>query len=58
MSIDDVVAALNAISDRASLVAFMAPLRLPSNLSDFDRGRLHAALCGAARRAWPEAKKA
>lgn len=52
MTIDAVIAALNRINDRAELVAFMAPLRLPANLDDFERGRLTAAFVAAASRCW------
>jgi hypothetical protein len=52
MTIDAVIAELNAINDRAELVAFLTPLRLPANLDDFERGALSAALMRAASRCW------
>jgi hypothetical protein len=52
MTIDAVIATLNEISDRAELVAFLAPLRLPTNLDEFDRGRLSTAVVEAASRCW------
>jgi hypothetical protein len=57
VSIDEVVAELNGITDWPSLLAFVTPLRLPTNLSDFDKGRLQSAYCGAATRAWKERQK-
>jgi hypothetical protein len=52
MTIDAVIAELNKIGDRAELIAFLAPLRLPTNLDEFDRGRLSAAVVAAASRCW------
>ena len=42
--VDQLVAALDAISDRAELVAFLAPLRAPNDLSDSERARLTSAV--------------
>jgi hypothetical protein len=57
MTIDEVVAELNAITGWAELLAFVTPLRLPPHLSDYDRGRLQSAYCGAATRAWKDRQK-
>jgi hypothetical protein len=54
VSIDDVVGKLNSITGWAELLAFLAPLRLPDNLSDYDKGRLASAYCGACSRAWKD----
>ena len=40
MIVDQLIAALDAISDRAELVAFLAPLRAPNDLPDNERARL------------------
>jgi len=50
--VDQLVAALDAISDRAELVAFLAPLRAPNDLSDSERARLTSAVVRAASRCW------
>jgi hypothetical protein len=50
--VDQLVAALDAISDRAELVAFLAPLRAPNDLSDSERARLTSAVVRAAGRCW------
>jgi len=52
MSLDEVVSALASINDRASLIAFLAPLRLPPSLSDAERARVTSALLAAASRVW------
>jgi hypothetical protein len=52
MTIDAVVAELDRISDRAELVAFLTPLRLPVNLDGPERAMLTAALIAAASRCW------
>jgi hypothetical protein len=52
MTIDAVIAELNAINDRAVLVAFLAPLRLPLDLDGPERARVTAALIAAASRCW------
>jgi len=49
---DELVAAFASISDRAALIAFLAPLRLSKDLSDFDRARVTRALIDAASRCW------
>jgi hypothetical protein len=50
--VDALIADLNAIDDRASLLAFMAPLRCPDNLGEFERARLTSALIRASVRCW------
>ena len=50
--VDQLVAALDAISDRAELVAFLAPLRAPNDLPDSERARLTSAVVRAASRCW------
>jgi hypothetical protein len=52
MTIDAVVAELAKIDDRAELIAFLSPLRLPTGLPEFERARLTAALMAAASRVW------
>jgi len=52
MSVDKIIAVLDGIDDRASLIAFLAPLRLPTGLPEFDQARLSNALMAAASRAW------
>jgi hypothetical protein len=42
--VDQLVADLDAISDRAELVAFLAPLRAPNDLPDSERARLTEAV--------------
>ena len=52
MIVDQLIAALDAISDRAELVAFLAPLRAPNDLPDSERARLTSAVMRAASRRW------
>jgi len=52
MTIDTVIAELNAINDRAELVAFLTPLRLPLDLDGLECARMTAALIAAASRCW------
>jgi hypothetical protein len=52
MTIEAVIAGLNAINDRAELVAFLTPLRLSTNLDGPERARVTAALIAAAGRCW------
>jgi len=52
MIVDQLIAALDAISDRAELVAFLAPLRAPNDLPDSERARLTSAVVRAASRCW------
>jgi hypothetical protein len=52
MTVDDLVAVLESIDDRAELIAFLTPLRLPTGLPEFERARLTAALMAAASRVW------
>jgi len=52
MSLDDIIAVLDATNDRAELIAFLTPLRLPTGLPDFDRARLSKALMAATSRVW------
>ena len=52
MSVDQIIAELDGIDDRASLIAFLAPLRLPTGLPEFDQARLTSALVAAASRVW------
>jgi len=44
MTVDEILAMFATIHDRAALVAFLAPLRLSKDLSDFDRARVTCAL--------------
>ena len=52
MTVDEILAMFATIHDRAALVAFLAPLRLSKDLSDFDRARVTRALIDAASRCW------
>jgi hypothetical protein len=52
MTIDAVIAELDRISDRAELVAFLTPLRLPLDLDGPERARVTAALIAASSRCW------
>jgi hypothetical protein len=52
VTIDAVIDELNAINDRGELIAFLAPLRLPTNLDGPERARVTAALIAAASRCW------
>jgi len=52
MSVDEVIGAFEAIDNRAELVAFLAPLRMPDGLDEDDRARLTSALVAAATRVW------
>ena len=52
MTIDAVIVTLNSINDRAELVAFLAPLKVPHGESDLDRARLTTAVISAASRCW------
>jgi|SRR6516162_622522 len=52
MNVDELVATFATINDRAALIAFLAPLRLPPNLSEQEKARVTAALLVAAGRCW------
>jgi hypothetical protein len=52
MTVDKLVAELDGINDRAELLALLAPLRLPTNLSAQERARVTIALVVAASRCW------
>jgi hypothetical protein len=52
MTVDDIIAILDATNDRAELVAFLAPLRAPNGLPDSERARLTGAVVRAASRCW------
>jgi hypothetical protein len=52
MSADDIIAALDAVNDRAELLALLAPLRVPDNADNFTRARLTNALIRASVRCW------
>jgi hypothetical protein len=52
VTVDDIIAILDATSDRAELVAFLAPLRAPNDLPDSERARLTSAVVRAASRCW------
>ena len=52
MIVDQLIAALDAISDRAELVAFLAPLKAPNDPPDSERARLTRAVVRAASRCW------
>jgi hypothetical protein len=52
MTIDAVIATLDKISDRAELIAFLTPLRLPLDFDGPERARVTAALIAAASRCW------
>jgi hypothetical protein len=52
MTVDDIIAVLNGINDRAAVIAYLTPLRLPMGLPEPDRARLTAALMAAASRVW------
>jgi hypothetical protein len=52
MTVDEILATFATIHDRAALVAFLTPLRLSNDLSDFDRERVTRALVAAASRCW------
>jgi hypothetical protein len=51
-TVDEIIAMLDGITDRASLLAFLAPLRCPDSISDDDRARLTEGLMRAAARCW------
>jgi hypothetical protein len=52
MTVDQLVAIFGTINDRAALIAFLAPLRLPHGLPETERARVTAALIAAAARCW------
>jgi hypothetical protein len=52
MTVDDIIAVLDATNDRAELIAFLTPLRLPLGVPEPDRARLTTALMAAASRVW------
>jgi len=52
MSVDELIATFATIHDRAALVAFLTPLRLPTDLPEHDPARLTSALVAAASRCW------
>jgi hypothetical protein len=54
MTADDIIAMLDATKDRAELLGLLAPMRLPESVSDFDRGRITAALTRAAAPCWKD----
>jgi hypothetical protein len=49
---DEIIATFAAIHDRAALLAFLAPLRIPRDLPEAERARLTDALVAAASRCW------
>jgi hypothetical protein len=49
---DDVIDALNGITDRAELIALLTPLRMPRGLNEHDRARVTSAVVAAASRCW------
>jgi len=51
MTTDELIATF-ASNDRAALIAFLTPLRLSKDLSEFDRERVTRALIDAASRCW------
>jgi hypothetical protein len=52
VTVNELVTIFASINDRAELIAFLAPLRLPHDLSDNDKSRITHALIGAASRCW------
>jgi hypothetical protein len=53
MTVDELIATFaTTIHDRAALIAFLAPLRLPPNLSEQEKARVTVALLTAASRCW------
>jgi len=52
MTVDQLVAIFATINDRAALIAFLAPLRLPDGLSENERARVSDALVAGAARCW------
>ena len=48
--VDDLVADLDAINDRAELVAFLAPSKAPNDPADSERARLTRAVVRSASR--------
>jgi hypothetical protein len=50
--LDAILAELDRIDDRANLVGFVAPLRLPYNINNDERARVLDALTRATARAW------
>jgi hypothetical protein len=52
MTVDEIIATFATIHDRAALVAFLTPLRLPTDLPEHDRTRLTNALVATASRCW------
>jgi hypothetical protein len=52
MTVDEIIATFATIHDRAALVAFLTPVRLPTDLPEHDRTRLTSALVAVASRCW------
>ena len=52
MTIDELIATFASINDRVALIAFLMPLRLSKDLSDFDRARVTCALIDVTARCW------
>jgi hypothetical protein len=52
MTIDQLIADLDTIKDRAELVAFLAPLRVPASVTNSERARLARAVIKTAARCW------
>jgi hypothetical protein len=52
MTVDELIAVLDAVGERAELVAFLAPLRVPDHVTNSDRARLTSAVIRAASRCW------
>jgi hypothetical protein len=50
--VDQLIADLGVIKDRADLIAFIAPLRVPDCATDTERAALTSALIRAASRCW------
>jgi len=51
-TVDELIADLEAIDDRAQLVGFLAPLRVPDYATNEERADLTTALIKAAGRCW------
>lgn len=52
MTLDAIVSTLDGITERAPLIEFLGPLKLPHGLSEPERARLTAAVIAATARCW------
>jgi hypothetical protein len=52
MNVAEIADILESINDRAELIAFLTPLRMPRGLCEHDKTRVTAAVVAAASRCW------